>query len=53
METIFNTAVLMVSLTAVAASLILFGMLLSGKLGATDFRLFDKSKIRYTDGDNT
>lgn len=53
MENFFDTAVLVVTVTAVAASLILFGALLLGKLHAVDIRPFDKSKLKYTDGDNT
>ena len=53
MENIFDTAVLVVTLTAVAASITLCGALLTGKIGAADARLFDKSKLTYTDGDNT
>lgn len=53
MENIFDTAVLVVTLTAVAASIALCGVLLSGKMIASDVRLFDKSKMTYTDGDNT
>ena len=53
MESLFNTAVLVVTLTSVAASLILFGTLVSGKLDTVDVKLFDKSKMKYTDGDNT
>ena len=53
MESLFNTAVLVVTLTSVAASLILFGTLVSGKLYTADVKLFDKSKMKYTDGDNT
>ena len=53
MESIFDTAVLVVTLTAVVASITLFGALLSGKTVVADIRLFDKSKMTYTDGDNT
>jgi len=53
MENIFDTAVLAATLTAVAASITLCGALLSGRMVATDIRLFDKSKVTYRDGDNT
>ena len=53
MENIFDTAVLLVTLTAAAASITLCGGLLSGKTVVADIRLFDKSKKTYTDGDNT
>ena len=53
MENIFDTAVLVVTLTAVAASITLFGVLLSGKMIAADIKPFDKAKMKYTDGDNT
>ena len=53
MENLFDTAVLVVTLTSAAASLVLFGSLLSGKLDTVEVRLFDKSKMKYTDGDNT
>ena len=53
MENIFDTAVLVVSLTAVAASKTLCGALLSGKMIAAEIKPFDKAKMKYTDGDNT
>ena len=53
MENFFDTAVLAVTISAVAASLVLLGALLSGKLYTVDIRPFDKSKLTYTDGDNT
>ena len=53
MENLFDTAVLIVTLTSAAASILLFGSLLSGKLDTVDVELFDKSKMKYTDGDNT
>lgn len=53
MENIFDTAVLVVTLTAVAASITLFVALLSDKMIAAVIKPFDKSKMTYTDGDNT
>ncbi len=53
MASLFDTAVLVVTLTSIAASLILFGTLMSGRLENADVKLFDKSKMKYTDGDNT
>ena len=53
MENFFDTAVLVVTLTSTAASLLLLGSLLSGKLYTVEAKLFDKSKLKYTDGDNT
>ena len=53
MENFFDTAVLVVTITSVAASLILLGTLLSGKFLTVDVKLFDKSKMKYTDGGNT
>ena len=53
MASLFDTAVLVVTLTSVAASLTLFGTLMCGRLETVDVKLFDKSKMRYTDGDNT
>ena len=53
MDNLFDTAVLVVTLTSAAASLVLFGSLLSGKFDTVEVKLFDKSKMKYTDGDNT
>ena len=53
MISIFDTAVLVVTLASLAASLILLWTLVSRKLGTVDVKLFDKSKMKYTDGDNT
>ena len=53
MASLFDTAVLMVTLASAAASLILFGTLVFGRLETADVKLFDKSKMKYTDGDNT
>lgn len=53
MISFFDTAVLVVTLTSVAASLILVVTLISGGLETVDVKLFDKSKMKYTDGDNT
>ena len=53
MVSFFDTAVLVVTLTSVVASLVLFGTLMSGRLENVDVKLFDKSKMKYTDGDNT
>ena len=53
MVNLFDTAVLVVTLTSLTASLILLWTLLSRKLEAVNVKLFDKSKMKYTDGDNT
>ena len=53
MENVFDTAVLFVTLTSVAGSLILFWTLLSGYINTVAVELFDKSKLKFTDGDNT
>tara|TARA_B100001093_G_C26666053_1_gene944056 strand:+ start:233 stop:397 length:165 start_codon:yes stop_codon:yes gene_type:complete len=53
MENLFDTAVLLVTLASVTASLTLFGTLLSGKLDTVAIKPFDKSKVKFTDGDNT
>ena len=53
MENLSDTAVLVVAFTSAAASLVLFWSLMSGKLDTVEVKLFDKSKMKYTDGDNT
>ena len=53
MENLFDGSVLVVTLVSVAASLVLLGTILSDKLNTVDIKLFDKSKMKYTDGDNT
>ena len=53
MISLFETAVLVVTLASLAATLFLLWTLLSRKLKAVDVKLFDKSKMTYTDGDNT
>ena len=53
MTSLFDNAVLVVTLASLAASLILLWTLVSHKLGTVDVKLFDKSKMKYTDGDNT
>ncbi len=53
MISLFDTAVLVVTLASLAASLILLWTLVSRKLETVDVKLFDKSKMKYTDGDNT
>ena len=53
MDNLFDTAVLVVTLASAAASLVFFGTLLVGKPGTVEVKLFDKSKMKYTDGDNT
>ena len=53
MISLFDTAVLVVTLASLAASLILLWTLVSRRFEAVDVKLFDKSKMKYTDGDNT
>ena len=53
MISFFDNAVLVVTLASLAASLILLRTLVSRKLETVDAKLFDKSKMTYTDGDNT
>ena len=53
MISFFDNAVLVVTLASLVASLILLWTLVSRKLGTVDVKLFDKSKMKYTDGDNT
>ena len=53
MISFFDNAVLVVTLASLAASLILLRTLVSRKLETVDAKLFDKSKMKYTDGDNT
>ena len=53
MTSLFDNAVLVVTLASLAASLILLWTLVSSKLGTVGVKLFDKSKMKYTDGDNT
>ena len=53
MISLFDNTVLVVTLASLAASLFLHWTLVSRKLGSVDVKLFDKSKMKYTDGDNT
>ena len=53
MISLFDNTVLVVTLASLAASLFLIWTLVSRKLGSVDVKLFDKSKMKYTDGDNT
>ena len=53
MVNLFDTAVLVVTLASLATSLILLWTVVSGKSEVVDVKLFDKSKMKYTDGDNT
>ena len=53
MISLFDTAFLVLNLASLAASLILLWTLVSRKVEAVDVKLFDKSKMTYTDGDNT
>ena len=53
MISLFDNTVLVVTLASLAGSLFLLWTLVSRKLGSVDVKLFDKSKMKYTDGDNT
>jgi len=44
---------MIVTLTASAFSLAFFWAMLSKRLPTTEQRLYDKAKMKYTDGDNT
>ena len=44
---------MIVTLTASAFSLAFFWATLSKRLPTTEQRLYDKAKMKYTDGDNT
>jgi len=59
MESLFDSSVIVVTLISISASLFLCGTILSNKLQTIELNrkisdlVFDKSKLRYTDGDNT
>ena len=52
MEKVFDASVLVVMWISIYCSSVLFGILLSGALGTFGKKLFDKSEMKYTDGDN-
>lgn len=52
MEKLFDASVLVVMWISIYCSSVLFGILLSGALGTFGTKLFNKSKMEYTDGDN-
>ena len=53
MEKVFDASVLVVMWISVYCSSILFGILLSHALDTFGTKLLDKSKMKYSDGDNT
>ena len=59
MESLFDNSVIVVTLISISASLLLCGTILSNTLQTIEVNrkisnlVFDKSKLRYTDGDNT
>ena len=53
MENLFDSSVFVVMMIAIYASSVLFGIALSGNLNPIRRKLFDKSRLKYTDGDNT
>ena len=59
MENLFDSSVIVVTLISISASLFLLGKILSDKLQMVEINrrisdlVFDKSKLKYTDGDNT
>ena len=59
MENLFDSSVIAVTLISISASLFLLGKILSEKLQTVGVNrkisdlVFDKSKLKYTDGDNT
>ena len=53
MEYLLEGSVLMVTLTASAISLAFSWTILFKRAPAIEQKLFDKAKLRYTDGDNT
>jgi hypothetical protein len=53
MENLFNTTVIVVALTASAFSFAFFWAILSERAPVIERKLFDKSKLKYSDGDNT
>ena len=52
MEKLFDASVLVVLWISVYCSSVLFGILLSGALDTFGTKLFDKSKMKHTVGDN-
>ena len=52
MEKLFDASVLVVLWISVYCSSVLFGILLSGALDTFGTKLSDKSKMKYTVGDN-
>ena len=53
MENFFDGSVPLVALIAIAFSLVLVRVTLSGKFNKMQRKVFDKSQLNYTDGDNT
>ena len=53
MENLFNTTVIVVTLTSSAFSFAFFWAILSERVPVIERKLFDKSKLKYSDGDNT
>ena len=54
MENLFESSVLMVTLTASAFPFAFFlANLFAKRVPSIEQRLFDKAKLKYTDGDNT
>jgi len=53
MVKLFDASVLVVLWISVYCSSVLFGILLSRALDTFGTKLFDKSKMKYADGDNT
>jgi hypothetical protein len=59
MESLFESLVIVVTLISFSATLFLIGTVLSDKLQTGEINrkisdlVFDKSKLKYTDGDNT
>ena len=52
MERLFDASVLVVMWISIYCSSVLFGILLSSALGTFGTKLSDKSKMKYTNGDN-
>ena len=52
MEKLFDASVLVVLWISIYCSSVLFGVLLSGVLGTFGAKLFDKSKMKYPDGEH-
>lgn len=59
MESLFDSSVIVVTLISISASVFFCGTILSNTLQTIELNrkisdlVFDKSKLRYTDGDNT